>query len=707
MDSSLFRFLLLLFLINLIFQLVHRLREPTVDPFYNALLAVDAFLCGYGFVSLENLYSIWALLGVLIFVGAVLIPGILGIFTRAAVTRTRWKLALRFAQARHLFAPTQDSRMQMEHIAQLEKAHLGNITDLERDLAAEITRAPEPQHTFLQETLIELFAFSGQWERCLETFARLQSDPDNMEISRPTLAVALIRASLETRDAARAWKFYQELRRFEPSDPTVVSALLSAEVMMLAFYGASEALEQALYPPHRPHPIFSVSAKRYWLGIAHLQQGDMEKASKYLDFPKKLEEENPVLGKLARQHIQEGSVPVAMLSVAQETELQRMAKRVPQLFLQIQGPKPPIATGLFLMCMFAAFVTQILLGSPDDIWTLYRLGANVRTLALHEPVRLVLAMFLHAGFLHLLLNGLMLFMFGRMLENHFGFLRTFSVFVFSGICGNAASAVIYRQGISVGASSAVFGMLGATLMLFVIARELWHPLFRKKQIYNLVFLLVLNLILGLSMPMIDNAAHVGGFLGGSFLGWFFLVIGAKTKLRRNIVRILGIGALLLTAISIIQSPVFAKVNRMREVSWTQNGYRIYLHTPIFWEQHKETLQNFVCQVMPTFSIFFVPRSESKPLVENADIIQHFLHSYTAQQKHYRIQEKSRRTQPGFDIVVNFVFHLQGRPGMESMFLRVTPEGVWALRFVYDSRCTASVVPFMDRIASSFRFEPFN
>ncbi len=702
MDPNFFRFLIFLFLVNLVFQLARRLREPFVDPFYNVLLLADALLCGYGFFSGDQ-HSVWSLLGVVIFMGAVFIPGLFGLFTQIALKRTDWKWALRFARLRHLFAPTRDARLQVEHIERLEKAHLGNVEELERDLAEEIARAKEPQRRLLQETLVELLAFSGQWRRCLDAYQKLHPDPENPEISRPTLAVALIRASLELGDVQRAWRFYGELRRFEPSDPAMISALLAAEIMFLAVYGNSEALERALYPAHRPHPLFTIASKRYFLGLACLQEGNRQKAAQYLDFPEKLENENPVMGRLARERLALGSMSLDLPSPEQQAELRLMAERVPKLFLRFGGTRPAVATGLFLAIMLAAFAAQLLLGGAEDVWTLFCLGANFRSLILQEPERLVLAMFLHAGVLHIVLNALMLYMFGRQLEMHFGFLRTFSVLVFSGIAGNAASAIVYREGVSVGASSAVFGILGATLMLFVVVRDMWPPSFRRKQIHNLVFLLLLNLVLGFSIPMIDNAAHVGGFVSGSFLGWLFLVLGARTPARRAVARGMGILALLLVAAAAFRIPVLDVGSHTKTVSWEQNGHRVSVRVPVFWEPQAGSIQNIACRLMPTFTVFFVPR-EAPGSESDDDFMKGFLDSYVARQADYRLEKTGERPVEGFAAVVDFRFHFQGRPGKETMFIRMFPEGLWALRFVHDSSCEDSVEPFMEDVADSFRAE---
>jgi len=701
MDPNLLRFLLLLFVINLGFQLVRRFREGfQADLPYNVLLAADAGLCVYALSTPERIVSVWSWLAIGIFVGAVLLPAILLLLAQVAMGRARWELAGRLLTITHVFAPSIEVRRRLEHVARLQKAHAGNVEEIERELQAEMARNPDPEgRRLLQETLLELFAFSGQWARCLALHDRMVQDGMN-RISRPTLAVALIRAGLESRDAGRVWGFYRELQKFDPSEPTVSSSLLSAEIMLLAVYGYADQLERALYPAHRSHPVFPVSSKRYWLGLAHLQEGSTARAEAHLRFGPVQARENPILERLARDLLRRGTERMEEPDARLREELDRMAKHVPERFRQVRGPRPPVATGLFLAGMLGVFFLQTWRGDADNLWTLYRLGANFRALSVDgEPWRLVTSMFLHAGLLHLLLNGLMLYMFGRILEVHFGFLRTLAVFVFSGVCGSVASALVYRQGLSVGASGAVFGMVGAVLMMFVIAKDLWHPVWRKKQIHNLLFLLLLNLILGFSMSMIDNAAHIGGFVGGAFFGWFFLVFGASSPWRRVVLRAIGLAAIVLVSWSWVQVVRHMEGARIRTVTWRQGGHELSLRAPVFWHQIVESLQNPMCRLMPTFS---VTHAELPPDAGPAEtVVEDFIAQYQKQGRRDALKLERRESGTTAGVEVEFSFTFEQTPGRELVFIRVDGGMLWVLRFVYDPGCADSVRPFVGVVSGSF------
>ena len=94
------------------------------------------------------------------------------------------------------------------------------------------------------------------------------------------------------------------------------------------------------------------------------------------------------------------------------------------------------------------------------------------------------------------------------------------MYLATGLCASIASAVHigYSNGASVGASGAIFGIIGA--FIFSISRS---PLYRhqpwtRSLIIQLVFWIVVNLALGASLPFIDNTAHLGGLISGLLLG---------------------------------------------------------------------------------------------------------------------------------------------------------------------------------------------
>jgi rhomboid protease GluP len=143
------------------------------------------------------------------------------------------------------------------------------------------------------------------------------------------------------------------------------------------------------------------------------------------------------------------------------------------------------------------------------------------TLVRHEFWRLLAAMFLHASVLHWAVNSWALYQLGTLYEVLFGSRRYALTYLATGLVASLASAVRIgaTNGLSVGASGAIFGILGA--FIFSISRS---PVYRHQPwtrglIGQLVFWIVVNIAIGYSLPFIDNVAHVGGLIAGLILGF--------------------------------------------------------------------------------------------------------------------------------------------------------------------------------------------
>ena len=158
----------------------------------------------------------------------------------------------------------------------------------------------------------------------------------------------------------------------------------------------------------------------------------------------------------------------------------------------------------------------------------------------------VTPIFLHANFMHILSNTVSILLFGINLESTIGIPRTIAIYFISGICGNMFSALI-TDSISVGASSCIFGLLGSLLAFLILNWEALRPLgfVRCQLLMMIIFILVLNLMVGVGFKTyIDNYAHLGGLLGGLFLGLFILTPMVVTAYERRM-KILGAGLLIL------------------------------------------------------------------------------------------------------------------------------------------------------------------
>lgn len=153
----------------------------------------------------------------------------------------------------------------------------------------------------------------------------------------------------------------------------------------------------------------------------------------------------------------------------------------------------------------------------------YYLALN-RDLVLSGKYYLLLtSAFAHAGIFHLLVNMYSLYIVGSQVENYFGRLRFIAIYVLSALSGSLMSIVMHNT-FSVGASGAIFGLLGC-LLYFGYHYRLYLSNALKSQIIPVI---LINLLIGFSVSGIDNAAHIGGLVGG-YLATMIVGVPAKTK----------------------------------------------------------------------------------------------------------------------------------------------------------------------------------
>lgn len=153
---------------------------------------------------------------------------------------------------------------------------------------------------------------------------------------------------------------------------------------------------------------------------------------------------------------------------------------------------------------------------------LYQLGENNARLVLQyrEYWRLFTAMFLHAGVEHLFSNLFVLFLLGTPVERNLGHLRYLLLYLASGILGNLFSCLYERTaGIniySVGASGAIFGVMGALIIIVIRGRK---QIRRGSSLMVRLGLAVAYAVYsGFQNSSINNAAHIGGLAVGVVLG---------------------------------------------------------------------------------------------------------------------------------------------------------------------------------------------
>lgn len=188
--------------------------------------------------------------------------------------------------------------------------------------------------------------------------------------------------------------------------------------------------------------------------------------------------------------------------------------------LEAPAPRPPraaIATFVLLGINLLIFMLMELAGGSKNPDVLLDFGASYGPYTRRgEYWRLVMPMFIHIGILHLLVNTYALFLLGRILEQVYGYGRFSLLYVGCGV-GSSLLSMTMSEHVSAGASGAIFGIAGGMLTVGFLHRQAvprrWGRVFGR----GIVPFIVLNLILGLSIPGIDSWGHLGGLMSGAVL----------------------------------------------------------------------------------------------------------------------------------------------------------------------------------------------
>lgn len=192
------------------------------------------------------------------------------------------------------------------------------------------------------------------------------------------------------------------------------------------------------------------------------------------------------------------------------------AEKVDKIFT----PKKPIITYVLIALNIIIFCYGFLLNKSDyliNVFSTY--GPLIR---LGQYYRLLTGAFVHIDLLHLAFNMYALYTIGSQAENFFGKLKYVYIYLFSALTGSLLSIIFNMDTASIGASGAIFGLLGAMLYFGYHYRVyLGNNLIRQ-----ILPIILLNLGIGFAFNGIDNFAHIGGLVGGLLAS---ISVGLKFK----------------------------------------------------------------------------------------------------------------------------------------------------------------------------------
>lgn len=222
--------------------------------------------------------------------------------------------------------------------------------------------------------------------------------------------------------------------------------------------------------------------------------------------------------------------------------------------------RPGSITTLLLILNVVMFLVEVGLGGIRSLFEgpsidkLIQLGALVppfvaRTASCPEHYqywRLLTAMFLHVGLIHLAFNMYALYLFGYLIENALGHVRFLAIYFVAGFLGSVASfAFGPAVAVEAGASGAIFGLLGAWIAYNYRRRD--SPLAEANLRWAMI-LIVMNALIAFGFRSIDWRAHLGGLVAGMAAGG--LVEGFGPRPIRPLIQYGGLAALVLIGVAV-------------------------------------------------------------------------------------------------------------------------------------------------------------
>lgn len=189
----------------------------------------------------------------------------------------------------------------------------------------------------------------------------------------------------------------------------------------------------------------------------------------------------------------------------------------------------PANTALVIINIIIFILTDFL-SDPTDSVSFVDKGSLSWNLVInqHQYYRIITSMFLHAGPDHIFNNTIVLLFIGNYVEQFVGKAKYLIIYFLSGIIAGFTSMIYnmlqYDYTESIGASGAIFGIMGALLCILLIRHRQAH----KMDLRRVLFMVFLSLYGGFTSQGVDNAAHIGGFLGGLIITFILFGINCNS-----------------------------------------------------------------------------------------------------------------------------------------------------------------------------------
>lgn len=355
---------------------------------------------------------------------------------------------------------------------------------------------------------VQMYRLTHRWEELVEW---IQSNPAPTRALRdPGVLLLYLRALGESGDLDRLqWTYAQYGGALESSGHR--SARDFCRMMLLAFFGRVAAVDQLLSESLDWLPV---TTQEFWRATAEAAAGEHLRARQRLNRLREWETDAVAIGDIERRQ----QVP---LTVGVEKPVDAA------LFETSEAPpgftwRTARVTQALVALNVAVFALEIAAGGSQNEVVLFRLGAlSAPAVAEGDWWRLLAAMFLHYGWLHLTMNMLGLLLLGPFVEMSLGRLKFAFTYLVSGLASMYVVLLLMRwrvlsDDLLVGASGSIMGLIGATAI--VLFRN-WRAGSRLalQRLQRVALAITLQAIFDLVTPQVSMAAHTSGVVAGGLV----------------------------------------------------------------------------------------------------------------------------------------------------------------------------------------------
>lgn len=451
--------------------------------------------------------GIWALL--------LLVPSLAERKIAVLLVEKRYRPARRLALVRRMLHPWNDSPQLPSLLRVLELARDGQLPVALDRLAIQRSETTSSGRGAIAIT----YALTENWPGLVEWCRR-----DLAVTNEPTVQTLYLRALGETGALEElAWEFAARSQRLDPR--LTISPQDAQELLYLFAFcgrtgGVARLFRGALTRFPRAH-------QQFWIATAELAEGKKDAASARLTKLRGQTRDAILEGAVARRLAHAHDFPCAHVTPSTDKLLTRLvAETTTDLASPIaRNAHRPVAVWAFILLNVVMFGAELALGGATNTLTLHRLGALEPDAVLmgHQYWRLLTALFLHYGVLHILFNLYALYLLGPALERLIGSTRFALGYLLSGL-GSSAGVVLLRAigptkaDQLVGASGCVMGVIGISAGLLLRHRQ--SPL-AGRRLREILAIVAFQTIFDLSTPQVSLSAHLSGFVTGVLVGLVF------------------------------------------------------------------------------------------------------------------------------------------------------------------------------------------